>query len=436
MDYLGGSGFPDFYSPEDDLSGGYLPAPGRPQAPKRLTQEELLALLAPKTADTPRPTPITGVQGLTGDDRRQAQQAGLWQGLAALGANMSGHTGEAAQQIGQIRNAQQGVVDQVNARQQQAYQDQQTKNAADIADEQQRAKVGALYGVYQKIAAAEPEGSPFVADAEAAAKLGDMSKLQDQLAQVPQRAAARQAGLDPDAWATNQRLQQQLKDELAHNSALSARPDKVADIEAVTPAEVEKTRQVGAITLANQKAEKLAPGWVAPPQYEPLSRVAAREEIVQGIKDKHEATRAQQGIRGQIRLGQDGTLGFVTAPDPVHPNGVWHAIEGQPVKKGSYTHFKDADSGLEYAMDNQRPELGAYVVPKHGPKETAPWAQPKPAPVTPSPAKALPPPPSSNPQADFQRHLEAAAAAKGFNLLAARQAHWTDAEIAAKLGVR
>lgn len=427
--------FPDFYSPEEDFSGGYLPASGRPQAPKRLTLEELLAKLSPPPAARPKQATL---RDLTGDDRRQAQQAGLWQGLAALGANISGRQGEAAAGIGRIQAAQQGVVDQVNARQQQAYQDQAEQNAATIADEQQRAKIGSLYGVYQKIAAAEPPSSPFVADAEAAAKMGDMSKLQDQLAQVPQRAEARKQGLDPDAWATNQRLQQQLKDELAHQAAVSARPDRVADQDALIPGEEDKARRLGAIALANQKAEKLAPGWQAPLQLEPLSYVAAaataRAEAEAAVRDAH--AKSQQ-LTPRLGVSQ-GRWGLIT-PDPLTGKVTFKEADGQPQKQGKY-HYVTID-GVPYAQDTEHPEQGAFPVKLHSAKETAPWAggqtptpapRPAPAPAR-TPAAAVPPPPAS-PQATAKLSAikDPATSAK---IQKARAAGYSDSEIAAFLGI-
>lgn len=360
-----GDFYPDFYSPDDfSGGGGYDPLSHvRPQAPKRLTYEELLALMQQTQAPPPRPAMVASARELTGDDRRQAQQAGLWQGLAALGAGMSGRPDPDA--VARVQAAQQGVVDQYNARQQAGYRDSVETHAAEIAQEQEKQKAGALFGSYEKIAEAEPPDSQFAQDAAAAAKLGDMSKLQTMLTQVPQRAAARAKGLDPDAWETNQRLQEQLKQEL-----------EIQRRNAIDPLEQKKAAELAAIQAAKEKEVKLAPGWQAPPQYEPLSRVFAREEGVQAIRDRHEASRTgAPGLKGRLGQAPDSTWGWISPPDATHPGGNFTPIEGQPTAKGK-SHFFTID-GQPYRIDIANPDMAIPIPLKKGEKK---GAAPPPAP--------------------------------------------------------
>jgi hypothetical protein len=367
-----GDYFPDFTSndPYGDGTGGYDQGPlppdpsQRPPAPKRLTYDELLALMQ-ESAAPPKPVPVTNVRGLTGDDRTQAQRAGLWAGLSALGNSVSGHPDPEA--VAHIQGAQQGVVDRYNAQQQTVYQNSVDANAAEVAQEAQKQKAGALFGSYQKIAAAEPPDSPFAADAEAAAKLGDMSKLQTMLDQVPQRAAARQGGLDPDAWSTNQRLQSQLQDLLKHQSAVSALPDEVA-----------KAQGVGAATNAQEQARemavKAAPAWQAPQQplqLPPLSYVQKKAEIEASIKDAH-----QKSIELRPRLQMSNGQWGLVKPNPIDPGGApsFTPATGQPVKVGKY-HFTTIGD-VQYAEDTEHPEAGAFPVKLNDANAVAPWAAP------------------------------------------------------------
>jgi hypothetical protein len=347
------------------LRGGLPPLaqqpPLRQPPPKRLTAEELAAFLDKAGAEPSRPAPLTGVSQLQGDDLRQARLGSLWAGLGALGTGISGHWDRAAAQgVPAIQEAQDRAVAGANARQQAGYEASLADFKAKQADQQQKAVVGGLMGFYDQIANAEPEGSPFVARAEQAARSGDMASLEKMAQQEPFRTYARSKGANPDAWDTQQQLQAQLQDLIKQRSVQA-----LAGPEAEAAAAKAKAEQDA--RLPGEKELRMAPTYQAPPQYEPLSRIAARTELVQSIEDKHAALRAaaREGTSIPGKLGQapSGEWGWISPPTPANPVPTFTPIDGQPKKAGGLQHFQK--DGTPYVWNPAKPELGAIEVPTH-----------------------------------------------------------------------
>lgn len=281
------------------FSGGY-----REPAPRRLTREELLGLATFRP--TPRPAPITDLRDLEGDDRRRAQQESVFAGLASLGAAMSsGRYDRLGAGLGDVQAAQQGVLADVNARQDAAWQEGEQRRAVEYEEAERQQKASALYGMYQKVIAGEPEGA-FTVRAETAARTGSMAELAGMLQEKPKRAAARAKGYNPDAWDVNSRLEEELKAEIKRAQAQKdweegekARLEEKARME--REAEVEKERALREESLGRYEPPD-------PPQYEPLSRIAARTELVESIQAKHRKEPEAQRSRVQILPG-DPTSG-------------------------------------------------------------------------------------------------------------------------------
>jgi hypothetical protein len=241
-------------------------------------------------------------------------------------------------------------------------------------------------GFYNQIADAEPEGSPFVARAEQAARAGDMASLEKMAQQEPYRKYARSKGADPDAWDTQQQLQAQLKDLLERQSIETLSGPKAAAAAATAKAEQDAR-------LPGEKELKLAPSWQAPPQYEPLSRIAARTELVQSIEDKHAAARAAAtasagGIIGKVQRMRDGTWALIRPADAAHPKAWADPIDGQPAADGKLLYFTKDEQ--RYVQNADHPELGAIPVPVHEAGEKG-----APDIATIRAGKVAPPPPDS-----------------------------------------
>lgn len=454
-DFNGDFGPPPYDGGDLGDGSGYaglaaVAAPLRPPPPKRLTIEDILGM----QADAPtKPVPITSLGDLQGGDRTRAQQNSLWAGLAALGSGISNNfRGEgAAGGVGQVQAAQQQVIDSTNARNTAQY----TADAADAAakqeDQQKQAAAAGVMGMYSKIADSEPPDSPFLAQATAAARAGSMSELEKMATQEPMRVAARAQGKDPDAWDTNQRLQAELKDALeAQNIRTLSGPKSdaaVAQEQALAgpklAAAVAEAKARQDALMPGEKALKLAPSYQQPQQYEPLDRVAARTELVQGIEDKHLALRAaaKQGTSIPGRLGQspDGTWGWLSPPTAAGQPPSFTPIDGQPKKGGGLSHFQK--DGVPYVWNPAKPELGAIEVQTHAAGEVGAPSfkdlQPPPAPARPASAVVAPRPVVAPPPANPTQKLSALMAdpVMAAKVKLARQKGISDAAIAAHLGL-
>lgn len=444
----------DLWSPDDQFGvqpSPLVPKPLRQPPPRRLTAGELAAFLDRGGAEPSRPAPLTGISQLQGDDRKQAQLGSLWAGLSALGTGISGHWDRAAAQgIPAIQEAQDRAVAGANARQKAGYEASLEDFKAKQADQQQKAVVGGLMGFYNQIAEAEPEGSPFAARAEQAARSGDMGSLEKMAQQEPYRTYARSKGADPDAWGTQQQLQAQLQDLLKKQSLQTLAGPEAEAAAAKTKAE-QDARLPGEMKL------KMAPSYQAPAQYEPLSRIAARTELVQGIEDKHAALRAaaKEGTNIPGRLGQapDGTWGWLAPPTAANPAPTFTPIDGQPKKAGGLSHFQK--DGVPYVWNPAKPELGAIEVQTHEAgekgaptfKDLNPPAPPAPRPAPnlgmggrgpsrrPIPGATPPAAPPASAQDASKKLGDVRDPSLQKRIGAARAAGYSDSEIASFLGI-
>jgi hypothetical protein len=429
-------------------------APLRQPPPKRLTTEELAAFLDKAGTEPSRPAPLTGIGQLSGEDLKQARLGSLWAGLSALGTGVSGHWDRAAAQgIPAIQEAQDRAVAGANARQQAGYETSLADFKSKQADQQQKAVVGGLMGYLNDIYDAEPPGSPFVARAEQAAKMGDMGTIEKMAQAEPERRLMWAHGKNPDgptALEDQQQLQARLHD-LIKKTSLQTLSGPEAEAAALKAKAEQDARLPGEMKL------KMAPSYQAPPQYEPLSRVAARTELVQGIEDKHAALReaAKQGTSIPGKLGQapSGEWGWISPPTPANPAPTFTPIDGQPKKAGGLQHFQR--EGTPYVWNPSKPELGAIEVPVHqaGDKGaptmldlTAP--PPRPAPKLgiggqgpsrrPIPGGTPAPPPAA-PPASAQDATKKLGGVRDPGLQkrigAARAAGYSDSEIASFLGI-
>lgn len=330
----------------------------RQPAPQRLTLEELLRLQQEQQYQpSARPAPKRSLSELDAEELRRVRQQSLFAGLAAAGASMQNRNWNiAGQAVGQIGAMQDQALYDANARQEQAWQAEEEKRAAEYQQRAKQTQQAAIYGMYQRAAEGEQPDSPWVARAEAAARAGNMSELATMASPEVKgkRASARAHGYDPDAWDTNERLTQELAAELKRQQDAAAWVEEKARLD-------EKAKMENDARLALEEEERKRRLGIYkppdPPQYEPLERVAAREELVQSIRDKHQ----QQGA-SVTRIGQlpNGLWAEIHRADETHPRGWVVPIDGQPEVKGKLTSY--SKDGTRYVINQDRPDLGALAV--------------------------------------------------------------------------
>lgn len=436
-----GGGFSTPFLGEDDLGGGSPSFSSAAQPPpRRLTYEEILAHLQ-KPAAPNAPTPYGGFGDLPADQQKSGKLDALWAGLAALsGGVTSGRWGQAATEGTQaIQGIQSNAVRQANAQQEAVYQAQLTNTAQKAQQERTKQQAAALAGMYNRATANEDPMSPFAQQAADAAQRGDMSALEKMASPETQsqRASAKARGLNPDAWDSIEQLKATLKDNIAKQSL-----EALSGPEAAAAALKAKATQDA--VMPGEKALKLAPSYQAPPQYEPLSRIAARTELVQGIEDKHAQLReaAKQGtsIPGRLAEMPDKTWAWISPPTAANPKPTMTPVDGQPVKSGGLSHFmKD---GQPYVWNPGKAEMGAIPVAVHEAGEAgAPSIKDLTAapPRVPSPGQGGQGPPGrpapvAAPEASKKLGAVADPAVQK-RIGAARAAGYSDSEIASFLGI-
>lgn len=370
-----------------DWQAPFQAAARRPPAARRLTLEELLAMQE-QFQPTPRPAALRSVGELDQQDRRGIRQDSIIAALSSLGASMQTndwrHAGAGAAQIADI---QRGGIADANARREQDWQLEQQQRAQEIEQEQRQGQQAALFGVYEKIAAAEPPGSSLTAKAEAAARAGSMSELQGLLAEVPKRNAARSKGYDPDAWDTNERLQKELAAELDRQRAAQAEAAELARLE-----KEEEIRRKAKIA-EEQALREAGLGSYAPPQLPPLSRIEAEEAIRAKYRAKSEGAATQRimeanGVPGLAKIDPaTGALTFTPASGVPDSPGMVRVFMNEDGEEAPYRLHAD---GVFYPM------------------KVAPTG------ATPPPrAPARPPGSNGAPQANHWRNLAADALARG-----------------------
>ena len=373
-----------------DWQAPFQGAARRPPAAKRLTLEDLLAMQE-QFQPAPRPAALRSVGELDQQDRRGIRQDSIIAALSSLGASIQTndwrHAGAGA---GQIADIQRGGIAAANARQERDWQLEQQQRAQEIEQEQRQGQQAALFGVYEKIAAAEPPGSGLTAKAEAAARAGSMSELQGLLAEVPKRNAARSKGYDPDAWDTNERLQQELAAELERQKAAQAEAAELARLE-----KEEEIRREAKIA-EEQALREAGLGSYAPPQLPPLSRIEAEE----AIRAKFRAQGGSGAATRRIVEAPDGTWGVAeidAAGELVFKPGKGQAPK---VEKQEMRVFTDEEGVTKpYILDKTD---GSWY-----PMKVSQRPRPE-APAGPPPAAA-----NAAPQANHWRNLAADALTKG-----------------------
>lgn len=379
-------------------------APARRPAPaQRLSYDELLASLQQQFQPAPRPAAARSVQELDPEARRGVRQESIIAALASLGASMQTndwrYAGAGAGQVADIGRA--GVAD-ANARAESAWQRQQEDAAASYQQEAKAREVAALHGMYERAIEGEDPGGAFASRAETAARAGSMSELAQLAAPETKqkRAFIRSKGMDPDAWDANQRAEAELKAEIERANAAAAQAGEMERLR-------EKERVEQEAEIARQKAlreEQL--GSYAPPQYEPLERVAQREEMLQSIRDRH----ARQGGAASRRI--------------VEANGVWGVAEidasgelvfkpgkGQPPKGAEKTEMRvlQDEEGVRTPFMLDPADGSWYPMKVHPPGTVAP----KTAPVGGGGGGEPAAPKAPSPQALHWRNLAAEALLKG-----------------------
>ena len=394
FDYQKDSFFP--FGTPTSFSGAQPP-------PKRLTYEEILAHLQPAAAAPEAPTPYGGFGDLPADQQRGGKLDALWAGLAALSGGLgSGNWGRAATEgTSAIQGIRENAVRQGNAQQEAGYQAKLASAQQQAQQERAKQQAAALAGMYNRATADEDPAGPFSQQAADAAQRGDMSALEKMASPETksQRAAARARGLNPDAWDSIEQLKATLKDSIAKQSL-----ETLSGPEAAAAAAKAKAEQDA--RLPGEKALKLAPSYQAPAQYEPLSRVFAREEGVQSIRDRHESSRATADnaatLPGKLHQMRDGSWALVRPPDAQHPTAWAEPIDGQPVADGKLRYFiKDQ---VQYVQNADHPELGAIEVRTYEDGEKgAPSIQQIRGGQAPPPRKA--PPKTSSPLAALGRQM-------------------------------
>lgn len=366
----------------------------REPAPQRLSLDELLELQR-SFQPAPRPEAIRSLSDLDPEDRRRVQQQSLWQGLAAAGASMQANDWRyAGQAAGDIAGMQDAALQDANARQEQDWQREQERQAAEFQNRAKEQQTAAVYGMYERAVEGEAPDSPFVARAEAAARAGNMSELATLASPEVKgkRAGARAKGYDPDAWDTNERLTQELAAELQRQKDAAAWAGEKGRLE-------EKERIETAARLAEEKELRdAALGSYAPPQLPPLSRVEAEE----AIRAKY---RERAGGSATQRIMEANGIPGIAKIDPATGALTFTQATGIPEKPGEVRVFTNEDGEqAPYRLDPS----GSWYPMKVNPSGSTP--PPRPAP--PPPARERP---AGADQANHIRNQAVGAILKGGN---------------------
>lgn len=300
----------------------------RPPAPQRLTLEELLAQQQ-QFQPAPRPAEIQDLGGLSDAERRRLQLQSAFSGMGSLGAAMStGDWRHAGAGADQIAGMQEHALAQANARQEQAWQAEQERKAAEYQQQEKQTQTAAVYGMYQRAIEGEKPDSPWVARAEAAARRGDMAELATMASPevLGKRRAAFAKGYDPDVWDTSERLTADLANELEQR--------KRAALEAQ---ELERRRKEAEIDQAAAIAEEKAMRELGPaPQWmPPLSRIEAEAAINAKYRD-------QGGAATQRIMEANGVPGLAKI-DPTTGALTFTPATGIPDKPGLVREFMNED---------------------------------------------------------------------------------------------
>jgi len=320
----------------------------RPPAPQRLTLEELLAQQQ-QFQPAPRPAEIQDIGGLSDADRRRLQLQSVFSGMGALGAAMTtGDWRHAGAGADQIAGMQEHALAQANARQEQVWQEEQARQAAEYQQQEKQTRQAAIFGMYQRAVEGEAPDGPFAARAEAAARAGNMSGLATMASPEVKgkRAGARAKGYDPDAWDTNERLTKELAAELERQKAAASEAQELARLEK----EEEIRRQA---RLAEETAlREQGLGSYAPPQLPPLSRIEAEEQIRAKYRDQGGAATQRimeaNGVPGLVRLDPaSGALSFTPATGIPDKPGIVREFVNEEGVKAPYRLHAD---GVFYPM--------------------------------------------------------------------------------------
>lgn len=364
----------------------------RPPAPQRLTLEELLAQQQ-QFQPAPRPAEIQDIGGLSDADRRRLQLQSVFSGMGALGAAMTtGDWRHAGAGADQIAGMQEHALAQANARQEQVWQEEQARQAAEYQQQEKQTQQAAIFGMYQRAVEGEAPDGPFAARAEAAARAGNMSELATMASPEVKgkRAGARAKGYDPDAWDTNERLTKELAAELERQKAAASEAAELARLEK----EEEIRRQA---RLAEETAlREQGLGSYAPPQLPPLSRIEAEEQIRAKYREQGGGPAGQRimeanGVPGLVKI--DAATGGLTFSPAV----------GVPEKPGEVRVFTNEDGEqAPYRLDPS----GVWYPMKVGAAGSAPPPR-APAGLGRQPAE------NRAPQANHWRNLAADALTKG-----------------------
>lgn len=330
----------------------------RPPAPRRLSLDDLLAMQQ-QFQPTPRPQQARSVADLDQQDRRGVRQQSVIQGLAALGAAMQTNDWRyAGQGAADIAGMQQQAVEGANVRAEEEWKAEQERRAREIEQEQRQGQQAALFGVYEKIAQAEPPGSRLTEKAEAAARAGSMAELQGLLGEVPRRQAARSKGYDPDSWDTAERMQQELAAELERQKAAAAWQEeqkRLAEKEAIE-AEAE----------LNARLAQRDKGVLWEPRESPAeaaARARAVAEAQESVRDRYRDKAAGGAFAGG-RLFEQGndTIVYAVPPTPENPRGQIIPLMG-PVERVGELEFFTLAGGIRMMHDPKRPDIPAVEVP-------------------------------------------------------------------------
>jgi hypothetical protein len=334
-----------------DWNAPFRSAAYRQPAPRRLTLEELLAQ-EEEFKPAPRPDPVRSVRDLDPEARRAARQQSLWAGMASMGASMSsGDWRHAGNGVSQVQDIEAQALGQANQQREETWARDQQAKAAEIAAGQERQKKAALFGVYEKIAAAEPPGSSLVTRAETAAKAGSMAELQGLLNEIPKRQAARAKGYDPDAWETSERLQAELKAEIERKEKAEAWRGELQRLK-------EKEQAEADAELAAREAQNRA-GVLFQPRETP-AEAAAKAEAVARVQAKYRERSEAGGVKGSL-YKQGEQVVFAQPPSAEHPRGLVTPLDGQPETIGNLTYFSIGNK--RFVQDKRDPTATAYESP-------------------------------------------------------------------------
>lgn len=324
-----------------------MPGMGQSAARRELTLEDLWRPSA--QVQYPAPPEMAGSFGDLGRDaaserRREAllRAAMAFGGRPGdIGANLAGAASDLSAWEKRRIAEENGRRDEGYGRDLQRFKVEQANRDLEVQDQEGERTARGRLALVKEISAIEPE---WAERAEGLALSGDEVALRQMLKDVEKNRQYREAGYDPYDPFVEERIKQRIQaDETIRQREETERLDR------------ESEQKLDAYWQEHGKYQ-------APPQYEPLSRVAEKERMLQGIRLDFEGQRRARfpGAGAKNRIGKQGDVWVEFVPTE---GGSFEArpIPGQR-ETGSYA--SGVVDGRRVVWDRNKPEGGFWEQPK------------------------------------------------------------------------